>query len=176
LNALIAKLPSRRICYLLGFLLCAGLVGYALFLQYYKNEEPCPLCIFQRVAVMALGLVFLVAAIHNPLRRGAIVYGVMLLLVAGIGASIAGRHVWLQNLPKDQVPECGPGLNYMLDAFPLGEVVAKVLRGSGECAEAGKWRFLGLTIPGWTLIAFIGMGIGGLIQIWNRPHARKSDG
>jgi protein dithiol:quinone oxidoreductase len=168
LSALLSKLLPRRTCYWLGFLLCASLVAFALFLQYYKNEEPCPLCIFQRVAVMALGVVFLIAALHNPLRRGAIVYGVILLLIASIGAAIAGRHVYLQNLPKDLVPECGPGLNYMLDAFPLGEVVGKVLRGSGECAEAGKWRLLGLTIPGWTLVAFIGMGVGALIQVWNR--------
>ncbi len=162
-------------CYWLGFLLCAGLIGYALFLQYGKNEEPCPLCIFQRIAVAALGVVFLVAALHNPLRRGAIVYAVILLAIASIGAAIAGRHVYLQNLPKDLVPECGPGLNYMLDAFPLGEVIGKVLRGSGECAEAGKWRLLGLTIPAWTLVAFIGMGIGAIIQVWNggREHANK---
>jgi disulfide bond formation protein DsbB len=168
MNALFSILPNRRVCYWLGFLLCAGLVGYALFLQYVKNEEPCPLCIFQRVAVIALGVVFLIAALHNPMRRGAIVYAVVLLLIAGVGAGIAGRHVYLQNLPKDLVPECGPGLNYMLDVFPLGEVINKVLRGSGECAEAGKWRLLGLTIPGWTLVAFVGMGIGALIQVWNR--------
>ena len=175
MNALIAKLPSRRVCYWLGFLLCASLIGYALFLQYGKNEEPCPLCIFQRIAVAALGVVFLIAALHNPARRGAIVYAVILLAIAGIGAAIAGRHVYLQNLPKDLVPECGPGLNYMLDAFPLGDVIGKVLRGSGECAEAGKWRLLGLTIPAWTLVAFIGMGIGALIQVWNRgrEHADK---
>ena len=106
-------LVTPRRGYLLGFLACAALIGFALYLQYFQNEEPCPLCIFQRVAFMALGVVFLVAALHGPARVGAAVYGSVLLLVAAAGAAIAARHVWLQYLPRHMVPECGPDLAYL---------------------------------------------------------------
>lgn len=151
----IAGLPLiPRLGYLLGFLICAGLIGFALYLQYFQHEEPCPLCMFQRVAYMALGVVFLAAALHGPARTGAKVYGVLLLLIAAAGAAIAVRHVWLQSLPKHLVPECGPDLGYMMKLFPFWEVLGKVLSGSGQCAEAG-WRFLGLTIAGWSLTWFV---------------------
>jgi len=147
-------LVTPRGGYALGFLTCAGLIGFALYLQYFQHEEPCPLCIFQRVAYMVMGGVFLVAALHGPARAGAKVYGVLLLLVAAVGAAIAMRHVWLQNLPKHLVPECGPDLAYMMKRFPFWEVFGKVLSGSGQCAEAG-WTFLGLTIAGWSLAWFV---------------------
>jgi len=143
-----------RLGFVLGFAVCAGLLGFALYLQYYDYQDPCPLCIVQRIAFMALAAIFLVAALHGPGRTGAIVYGGMLFLVAGVGAAIATRHVWLQNLPKDRIPECGPGLEYMLKKFPLTRVLEKLLTGSGECAEVG-WTFLGLSIAGWSLVWFV---------------------
>jgi len=146
-----------RLGFALGFLVCAGLLGFALYLQYYDYQDPCPLCIVQRIAFMALAAIFLVAALHGPGRTGAIVYGGMLFLVAGIGAAVATRHVWLQNLPKDRIPECGPGLEYMLRKFPLTQALEKILTGSGECAEVG-WRFLGLSIAGWSLAWFVLLG------------------
>ena len=149
-------LPPRRVAYLLGFLVCAALMGWAFWLQYGEGLEPCPLCMFQRVAVCAVGLVFLVAFIHNPRRGFARVYAVLTVLFAGAGAGFAARQIWLQSLPKDQVPACGMGLNYMLDTLPLADVIGKVLGGSGECAEKG-WVFLGLSIAGWTFVFFIAM-------------------
>ena len=149
-------LPRRRSAYLLGFLVCAGLMGYALYLQYVMDLEPCPLCIFQRVAVIAMGLVFLIAAFHNPGRSGAGAYALLQLLIGGAGAAIAARQVWLQSLPKDQVPACGMGLDYMLDTLPFTEVLRKVFEGSGECAEKG-WELLHLSIAGWTLVFFVAM-------------------
>jgi len=155
----IAGLPLMpRFGFALGFLVCAGLLGFALYLQYFDYQDPCPLCIVQRIAFMALAAIFLVAALHGPGRAGAIVYGGMLFLVAGIGAAIATRHVWLQNLPKDRIPECGPGLEYMLKKLPLTQVLEKLLTGSGECAEVG-WKFLGLSIAGWSLVWFVLFGI-----------------
>jgi len=151
-------LPPRRAAYLLGFLVCAGLMAWALWLQYGQGLEPCPLCAFQRLAVCAVGLVFLIAAIHNPGNVGAALYAALVLLFAGTGAAFAARHVWLQTLPKDQVPACGMGLNYMLESMPFSEVVSKVFAGSGECAEKG-WELLGLAIPGWTLVFFIGTAV-----------------
>jgi len=146
-----------RLGFALGFIACAGLLGFAYYLQYYDYQDPCPLCILQRIAFMALAAIFLVAALHGPGRTGTLVYGGMLLLVAGIGAAIATRHVWLQNLPKDRIPECGPGLEYMLRKLPLTQALEKILAGSGECAEAG-WKFLGLSIAGWSLVWFVLLG------------------
>ena len=146
-----------RLGYALGLVVCAGLLGFALYLQYHDYQDPCPLCIVQRIAFMALAAIFLVAALHGPGRTGAIVYGGMLFLVAGIGAAIATRHVWLQNLPKDRIPECGPGLGYMLKKLPLTQALEKILMGSGECAEVG-WKFLGLSIAGWSLAWFVLLG------------------
>lgn len=141
------------------------MMGTALaYFQYYLQLEPCPLCIMQRGVVMSIAAVLLVATIHNPGGWGIRVYGVLVTLVAAGGAAIAGRHVWLQNLPPDQVPECGPGLDYILEVFPLSEALQMVLHGSGECAEV-LWRFLGLSIPGWTLVAFSGFILYGLFIV-----------
>ena len=141
------------------------MMGTALaYFQYYLQLEPCPLCIMQRVVVMSIAAVLLVAAIHNPRGWGIRVYGALVTLIAAGGAAIAGRHIWLQNLPPDQVPECGPGLDYILEVFPLSEAVQMVLHGSGECAEV-LWRFLGLSIPGWTLVAFSGFILYGLFIV-----------
>lgn len=160
-------MSSRRLLNLTGFLACAGLLGFGYYLQFQQGLEPCPLCIFQRVAFFALAIVFLIAAVHNPKHWGARAYGGLLFLCASIGAAIAGRQIWLQSLPPDQVPECGPGLNYMLDVFPLTEVIATVLRGSGDCAEV-DWTFLGLSIADWALVWFIALGILALLS--NRPR------
>lgn len=149
---------TPRLGYGMGFLICVALFAFALYLQYYEQQEPCPLCILQRIAFIALAAVFLVATLHGPGRIGSIIYSGMLFVVAGIGAAIASRHVWLQHLPKNQVPECGPGVEYMLRKFSLGQTLEKILAGSGECAEVG-WTFLGLSIAGWSLLWFVLLGV-----------------
>jgi len=154
-----------RLGYAAGFLVCAGLMGSALYLQYYEYQDPCPLCLLQRVVYIVLMALFLVAALHGPGRVGATVYGGLLFAVAAIGAVIATRHVWLQHLPKDRVPECGPGLEFMLRKFPLTQALEKVLTGSGECAEAG-WTLFGLTIAGWSLVWFVLLGAFALHLLW----------
>ncbi|MGH8660767.1 MAG: disulfide bond formation protein B [Burkholderiales bacterium] len=159
----IAELPLMpRLGYALGFLACAALLGFAYYLQYYEYQDPCPLCILQRIAFMALAAIFLVAAAHGPGRTGALVYSGLLVVAASIGAAIAARHVWLQNLPRNQVPECGPGLEYMLKKFPLTQALEKILSGSGECAEVG-WTFLGLSIAGWSLAWFVLFGVFAMV-------------
>jgi disulfide bond formation protein DsbB len=110
-----------------------------------------------------MGIIFLAAALHNPAGAGRIVYGVLLGLAAIGGASVAARHAWLQQLPPDRVPSCGPGLDYMLDTLPFTEVLSKVFRGSGECAEI-VWQFLGLSMPGWVLVW---MTVLGVAAVWN---------
>lgn len=154
-------MPSRltpRLGYLAGLLICGALFAFALYLQYYEYQNPCPLCILQRIAFIAMMVIFLAGAIHGPRRTGAIVYSTLLVVIAAIGAGIATRHVWLQHLPKDQVPECGPGLEYMLNKFPLTQALEKVFRGSGECAEVG-WTFLTLSIAEWSLAWFVLLGV-----------------
>jgi len=149
---------SPRLGFALGFSICAALLSFGYYLQYVDGQEPCPLCMVQRLAFFVVGAVFLAGALHGPQRMGTITYGVSAFVFAAFGAAVAARHVWLQHLPKHLVPECGPGLDYMLKKFPLADVLSKVLKGSGECAEAG-WTFLGLTIAGWSLAWFIALGI-----------------
>ena len=148
---------TTRVGYAAGFLVCAALLAFALYLQHVQGQDPCPLCILQRFAFIGMMAVFAVAALHGPARRGAKVYSGIAALVAVVGGAIAGRQVWLQSLPPEKVPACGPGLEYMLDRFPLGQALQKILAGSGECAEAG-WKFLGLTIAGWSLVWFVLLG------------------
>jgi disulfide bond formation protein DsbB len=155
-------LRSPRALFAAGFMLCLASLMIALYFQFVMGLEPCPLCIFQRVFVLGIGLLLLVAAIHNPYSFGRRIYGVLVALMAGLGAAVAGRHVWLQHLPTDQVPECGVDLDYMLQAFPITKTIRLVLRGSGDCAEV-VWTFLGLSIPGWTLIMFSGLTLFGLL-------------
>lgn len=161
------RLFRQRPLFLGGFLVCVALMITALTLQYGLKLEPCPLCILQRLLVIALGAILLVAALHDPRLLGRRVYGALIVVFGVLGMIVAGRHVWLQNLPADQVPECGPGLEYLLDAFPLTEALSLVFRGSGECA-AVQWEFLGLTIPGWTLVLFTAFAIFGLLLIATR--------
>jgi disulfide bond formation protein DsbB len=156
------KLSTRQVN-LAGFLACVGMMAYALYAEHVLMLMPCPLCVFQRMAVIALGIVFLVASIQNPAGAGRRVYAALVLLAAGAGVSVAGRHVWLQNLPADQVPSCGPGFEYIIDSFPLADALKMIFTGSGECASI-DWQFLGLSMPAWVLIA---VGITGLAGVWN---------
>jgi disulfide bond formation protein DsbB len=122
--------------------------------------DPCPLCIFQRVGIAAIAVLFLAAALQAPRRAGAMVYGALILLAAAATAAVAVRHIWIQHQPEGSVPACGATLGYMLDVFPLTDVIRKVLTGSGECARV-TWTFLGASMPGWVLIAALGLaGIG----------------
>jgi disulfide bond formation protein DsbB len=141
-----------------GSAICAGLLGFAYYLQYIEIQDPCPLCMVQRVAFYLLAAIFLLAALHGPARRGIMVYGFAAFVTAALGAAVAARHVWLQSLPAHLVPSCGPGLEYMLKKFPFADMMIQVLTGSGECAEVG-WRFLGLSIAGWSLLWFVLLGL-----------------
>jgi len=153
---------------LAGFLWCAGLVAFALYVQYGLHEEPCPLCILQRIAVMTTGVVFLTAWLHNPaspgLRR---TYGTLITLVALAGIAVAARHIFIINAPAGSVAECGASLDYMMDVLPLHEVLGKVLTGSGECAKM-KWNFLGLSMPFWVLLNLLGLAAVGLFANWRK--------
>jgi disulfide bond formation protein DsbB len=150
-----------------GLAACVALMGYALYAQYVLKLEPCPLCSFQRGAMILLGIVFAVAALGAPRGLGARVFGVLGALVAAAGLGISAWHVHIQNLPPDQVPACGPGLDYMMSAFPFREVISMVFTGSGECHEI-NWSFAGLSMPFWTGIWFVALGILALTANWAR--------
>jgi disulfide bond formation protein DsbB len=154
----LALRASFRKRFLAGFVACAALISFALYSQTHWGLNPCPLCIFQRIAFAALGLVLLVGGLHAPRSTGGRrAYGVLALVAALTGIGIAGRHVWLTKLPPDQVPSCGPPLDFMMEANPLSDVIRMVLTGSGECAKV-DWTFLGLSMPEWSLAWFVFLG------------------
>lgn len=138
------------------FIGCLGLILIALYFQHGMGMHPCPLCITQRIFVIGVGLVALLAALHNPGRRARIVYGLMGITLAAAGLGVALRHVWLQSLPDDLVPACGPGLGYMFENFPLQEAITLLLQGDGNCADV-SWSLLGLSMPAWVAVCFVAM-------------------
>lgn len=160
-------LANPRTLFLLAFLGCLGLMGGALFLEHYVGLEPCPMCIVQRVCVIIFALVCLIAAIHGPARLGQRLYAGLALLFAALGAGTAGRQVWLQSVPADQLEACLPSLEFMLDALPLQEIVRLVFHGTADCAEV-TWTLFGMSVPEWSLLAFVGMILFSLFQLLRR--------
>jgi len=146
---------SIRPLFALGAIASAGLLGFGYFLQYVQGQEPCPLCLVQRGFYYGLLIVFAIGAVHGPRRWGVTAYGVLALLFAGGGLATAGRQVWLQHLPPDKVPACGPDLAFMMENFPLARTIEKLFAGSGQCAEV-NWTFLRLSIAEWSLVCFAG--------------------
>jgi disulfide bond formation protein DsbB len=158
---------NPRIWFSLGFLGCGFLLAMGAYFQFVGGLDPCPLCISQRIAILATGIVFLIAAIHNPGQKGVTRYAILGTVTALCGAAISTRHIWIQHLPADKVPECGPGLEYVLQNFPLFETVKLMLSGTGDCAKV-DWTMLGFSMPAWTLLAFLMLATLSLLQIWNR--------
>jgi disulfide bond formation protein DsbB len=145
------------------------LLAYAYYAQFVMHLEPCPLCIFQRIGVFALGVLFLVAALHDPAAFGRRLYALLLSLAALATIGIALRHLYIQSLPPGSVPACGASLDFMLKVFSLSEVLVKVLTGSGECARV-TWEFLGLAMPAWVLISAVVLGVFGLwVNLRHQP-------
>ncbi len=160
------KLTARN-CFLLAFLFCAGLMLSAFYFQFVGHLDPCPLCISQRIMVVAVGLVMLVAFLHAPAApRGIRIYAITGGIVALTGASISLRHIWIQHLPADEVPACGPGLAYMFQYFPLSDTLKAMLTGTGDCAKV-DWTLLGLSMPSWVLLCFLGLAVFSFSQYWN---------
>lgn len=160
-------LPSPRTTFLLLFLAIIAVLATAFYMEYAMGLEPCPLCITQRVMFLGVGLVSLIAFLHNPSTIGRRIYGLLVSLWAVGGLYFAGRQLWLQSLPADQVPACGPGITYMVEMFPMSEVIRTLLSGDGNCAEV-KWTLLGLSIPGWAAAGFVGLILFGLWQAFRK--------
>ncbi|MCY1275955.1 Disulfide bond formation protein B [compost metagenome] len=161
------NLASPRSLFFLAFLASVVLMGSGFYLQYVVGLEPCPLCIVQRIFFVICGALSLLAALHNPAQRGRRVYSVLILLSGLGGIFTAGRQVWLQTLPHDQLPSCLPPLDYMLETMPFAETLRQIFHGSADCAEV-NWTLFGLSIPEWSLLAFIGFIVVAVIQFFRR--------
>jgi len=155
---------TKRLFYFGIVIICASLLGFGYYLQFVEGLEPCPLCIFQRIAYLSVMAFAFVASIHGPSGLWAKIYSSLILAGAIVGAIIAGRQVWLQHLPADQVPACGPGLDFMLEVFPLTEALRMVFTGSGECAEV-QWTFLSFSIAEWSLFWFVVFSITAILHL-----------
>jgi disulfide bond formation protein DsbB len=155
----------RRLPFAAATLICTVLLGFGYYLQYVRGLEPCPLCLLQRGFFYAVLLTFLLAALHGPRGKGGIAYGVLGALFAAGGAAVASRQVWLQHLPADKVPQCGPDLFFMLENFPLSQTLKKLVSGTGECAVV-DWTFLGLSIAEWSLACFVALALYAAWLAW----------
>jgi len=152
---------SFRMQYGAGFLACAAFLAYAYYEQFALDIEPCPLCIFQRIAFIVTGLIFLAGAIHGPGAGGRRGYALLVVLAAAVGAGIASYHLWVQHIPPDPMVGCAPGFNYMVENFPISKVLKMAFTGHADCSEV-NWTFLGLAMPFWTLVCYILVGAGAL--------------
>ena len=144
--------PRSRLIYLAIFLVCTGLIGFALYLQHSLGLEPCPMCILQRYAFIVVGVIALVAAIQDPALLGRRIYSGLLVVMAATGGGVAMRHVYLEHYPP-KIFDCGADVGFMLEAFPLTQALPMIFRGTGDCTKVA-WRFLGLSIAEWSLICF----------------------
>lgn len=155
------RLTRPRTVFAAIFLATAGLLAYGLWLQHAQHLEPCPMCILQRYAFAATGLIAAIAALHNPKSTGVRVYAALTGLVALAGGGVAARQTWLQHNPP-RIADCGPGLEFMVESFPLSEALPMIFRGSGDCSKV-DWTFLGLSIAEWALTCFAGIVIVSLV-------------
>jgi len=148
----IRQLSARQI-YLIIFLAVGGLIGYAAYSIKILGLDPCPLCITQQFFYSIVGITAFIAFNHNPVEIISRVYAGIIFLASAAGIWVAGRQVWLQSLTEDEVPLCGPPLEYILEVFPFGDLLNALFIGDGNCAEI-SWQFLGLSMAGWSFIWF----------------------
>lgn len=156
-------IPSVRKTNFLVFIACTLMMLAGAYMEHVMKMIPCSLCITQRGFIVLTGLIALVAAIHNPALTGRRVYAVLGIVSPILGACFAGRQLWLQSLPADQVPACGPGLSYMFEVFPFMDALKLLLQGDGNCAHVDK--IFGLSLALWTFMAFIGLAVVNLYQL-----------
>jgi disulfide bond formation protein DsbB len=161
------KQTGFRLDFLASLLICVLVLAVALYMEFAMGMDPCMLCMSQRFAYIGIAFISLLAVLHNPIFGGHKAYGAIITLLALGGAALAVRQLYLQGLPADQVPACGPSFDYMLEAFPITEVIVAMLKGSGSCAEV-QWTFMGISIPGWSLVTYTLLGINGLRLVITR--------
>lgn len=153
---------ASRACFSLLAFAAAFLLIVSLVLEFILGLELCPLCILQRGLFVLIGSMALAAAIHNRWCRS---YGGVLFILSVLGGALAVRHLYIQAMPPELAPACIPPLSYLIAKFPITEMIYRLVSGSGDCAEV-QWYFLGLSIPGWSLIWFILFGVSSLLSIF----------
>jgi len=161
-------LPAIRPTNLLIFIACVLMILAAAYMEHVLKMIPCSLCITQRGFVVLTGLIALAAFVHGPQGRARRVYAGFGVLSAILGACFAGRQLWLQSLPEDMVPACGPGLSYIFEVFPFMDALKLLLQGDGNCAHVDK--IFGLSLAGWTFITFIGLAGVNLYQALRKAN------
>jgi protein dithiol:quinone oxidoreductase len=164
----------RRHVNVLGALVCAMMMGFALYAQFGLHLQPCNMCYLQRIAVTGLGLVFLAAALHDPAKPGALLYALLIAVAAAAAVAVSARHVWISMQPPGSLPTCGADFYTMVEILPFTQVVTKIWSGGGEC-QLVPWRLLGLSMQTWVLIAAAGlgiMGVAGNVALERGPVAR----
>ena len=166
------SIPQFRTIQILVFLSAVGLMVTALFFEHVMELVPCPLCITQRIVVVIIGLIGLTSALHNPGRKGKQGYSTALIVIGICGAALAIRQLYIQNLPPESAPACLPGLDYLVEVMPIMDLITVMLSGTGDCVEV-QWTLFGISIPGWTLICFIGYTALGIFEVVrNRQSAQ----
>jgi protein dithiol:quinone oxidoreductase len=165
--SMLQSLSPRLVFFGLVLIAVFSMMFARFYLEEFLELAACPLCMTQRAFVVLWGVFALIAVLHNPGGWGRRVYAALCALAAIAGGAVATRHVWLQHLPPDQVPACGPSLQYMLETLPFSETLSLVLMGDGNCAET-MWTFMGLTIPEQTLILFSVVTLICLWQAWRK--------
>lgn len=168
------QLPATRQLFLLAFLGCTALMAFALYLEHVVGLDPCPLCHVQRFAVVLFGLICLLATLHNPAAIGRRIYAFLAMLAAAFGIATAGRQIWLQGLPEDQLPACLPPMEFMLEAFPLQDIISKMLHGTADCA-AIDWTLLGLNIAQLSMISFVMMLVFSVFLLLRKDQRHTMD-
>ena len=158
-----------RLWFFLVFFTACGVLAFGYYLQYGKGLEPCPLCILQRLAYIAIGFVALAGLLHNPRTVIARIYSSLIALISLAGGGVAVRQIWLQHQPKTLFSECSPGLNYLLETLPLKEVFMKLFYASGDCAEV-SWSFLGFSIAEWSSVIFSLLLLSALVVTFKRAE------
>ena len=165
------KHAGFRLDFIASLVLCAIILSVALYMEFAMGMDPCMLCMSQRFIYVGIAFVSLLGAMHNPIFGGHRRYAAVITVLAIGGIGLATRQLYLQSLPEELVPACGPSFSYMVEAFPFTEVLVAMVKGSGSCAEV-QWSFLGLSIPGWSLVLFTLFALNGLRLTSTRSKIR----
>ena len=170
INKLLKNIPlTAKACYWYSFLLCMGLMSFAIYLQTVLLIAPCPLCELQRLMFLLIAFFSFFAALINPAKKGILFFSCFNILFALLGALLAGHQIWLETHPPTTANACGMGLGYLLSALPFSQALKIAIMGTGDCA-AVTWRLLGLSIPVWSLFMFVFLGGLGIYQVKQVKH------
>ena len=163
------KLPSYRIVNIAQALGSLALITIAVvYFENSLNLEPCYLCVIQRGVIIVIGMICVLAVLHNPDKFGQRVYAFSSIVMVIVGIYFSGKQLWLQSLPESQVPSCGIPVEQLFDNFSMTEAFTMLLIGDGNCAEV-QWQLMGFSMPAWVMVCFVGFGVIGAVQFLRKP-------